>query len=360
MIKKHKWKLLVSSLIILLPIVFGLLFWNKLPDEMTTHWGIDGIANGWMHKAAAIFLLPIIMLGVHWLCVLLSAKLPGGEEQNPKLFAIVLWVIPAVSLLTNGITYAVAFGREIQPIFLFSPLLGVLFIAIGNYLPKAKRNPTMGIKIKWTLENEENWYATHRFSGKVYVIGGFILLACMFLPQPASLWASGIVLAALILIPAIYSYLYHKKQVKDGTYTVDSLSIPNAKAAKIISLVMVPIILVLVAVLMFTGKVEVSYQETTFTVDATFWSELTVDYDAVTAIEYREEGVSGTRTNGVGSARLLAGLFQNEEFGNYTRYTYTDGKPCVVLEVGDKILVIGGTDAAATKAIFETLQEKIG
>lgn len=360
MIKKNKWNLLFSSIVILLPIVFGLIFWNKLPEELTTHWGADGQADGWMTKGATILILPLVLLAVHWLCFFASTKLPGGNDQNPKLLGIVLWIIPIISLAANGTIYAVAFCKEINPVFFVFPLIGILFIAIGNYLPKCKRNIAAGIKIKWALQNEENWYATHRFSGKVYVIGGFFLLGCMFLPTAAALWAGGIALAALVLIPVIYSYAYYKKQVKAGNYEVEPLPCLNTKTAKIISLVTVPIILVLVVVIMFTGNVKVNYTETAFTIEASFWSDLTVEYDAIESIEYREEGVPGSRTNGVGSARLLVGIFQNEEFGNYTRYTYTGSKPCVVLDVGDKILVIGGADASETKAIYDTLKAKIG
>ena len=360
MIKKNKWNLLFSSIVILLPIVFGLIFWDQLPAEMTTHWGIDGQADGWTTKAATILTLPLILLAIHWLCFLVSCKLPGGNDQNPKLLNIVLWIIPIISLAANGTIYAVAFGKEINPVFFIFPLMGILFIVIGNYLPKCKRNIAAGIKVKWALQNEENWYATHRFGGKIYVIGGFFLLGCMFLPTAAALWAGGVALVSMVFVPVIYSYAYYKKQVKAGAYTADPLPHLNTKAAKIITLVTVPLVLVLVAVLMFSGNVDVSYEETAFTIEASFWSDLTVEYDAIESIEYRQNGVSGTRANGLGSARLLVGIFQNEEFGNYTRYTYTGNKPCVVLQVEDRILVIGGADAAATKAIYETLQTKIG
>ena len=359
MIKKNKWNLLFSSIVILLPIVFGLIFWKELPEEMTTHWGTNGQANGWMTKGATIFVLPAILLAFHWFCFWASCKLPGGNDQNPKLLGIVLWIIPIISLTANGTIYAVAFGKEINPVFFVFPLLGILFIVIGNYLPKCKRNIAAGIKIKWALQNEENWYATHRFGGKVYVIGGFFLLGCMFLPTVIALCAGGIALVALVLIPIIYSYTYYKKQVKTGSYEVDPLPCLNTKAAKTISLVMVPLILVFVAVLMFTGNVELNFAETNFTIEASWWSDLTVEYDAITKVEYREDGVSGTRANGIGSARLLVGIFQNEEFGNYTRYTYTNSKPCVVLDVDGKILVINGVDEAATKAIYESIQAKI-
>lgn len=360
MIKKNKWNLLFSSIVILLPVVFGLIFWNSLPEELTTHWGLGGEANGWMTRGATVFLLPVILLAVHWLCLLISIKFPGRTEQNPKLMGIMLWIIPIISLVSHGTVYMVAFGMEIQPIFLINILLGILLIVLGNYMPKATRNPTMGIKIKWTLENEENWYATHRFGGKIYVIGGFLLLLCMFLPMPASLSVFGIVLAAVIVIPVLYSYGYYKKQIKAGTYVVNPVCIPNAKTAKIISLVTIPLVLIFTAILMFTGTIKVSYRETSFTVDATYWTALTVEYDAIESIEYRQDGVSGSRTNGLGSAQLLAGLFQNEEFGSYTRYTYTGDGPCVVLDVEGKILVLNGSDAAATKTIYETLQAKIG
>lgn len=357
MFKKNKWNLLFSSIVILLPVLFGLIFWDSLPEELTTHWGADGQANGWMTKSATIFILPLILLVFHWLCFLASTKLPGTENQNPKVLSMVLWIIPIVSLAANGTIYAVAFGKEINPIFFIFPLLGIMAILIGNYLPKCKRSITTGIKVKWALQNEENWYATHRFGGKVYVVVGFVMLACMFLPTVAALCIGGASLLAMVIIPVIYSYSYYKKQVKAGTYTAEP--IPQSKAAKLITLVILPLVLILIVVMMFTGNVGVSYEETTFTIEASFWSDLTVEYDAVTDIQYREDGIPGTRANGVGSARLLVGIFQNEEFGNYTRYTYTQTNPCIMLEVEGKILVINGIDEAATNQIYETLQERM-
>ena len=360
MFKKNKWNLLFSSIVILLPILFGLIFWDSLPEELTTHWGADGQADGWMTKGATIFILPAILLVFHWLCFLASTKLPGTENQNPKVLGMVLWIIPIISLAANGTIYAVAFGKEISPVFLIFPLLGIMAIVIGNYLPKCKRSISTGIKVKWALQNQENWYATHRFGGKVYVVVGFVMLACMFLPTVVALCIGGVALLAMVIIPVVYSYCYYKKQVQSGTYEVNPLPNLSTKAAKTISLVTLPLVLILIVVLMFTGEVGVSYEEANFTIEASFWSDLTVEYDAITDIQYREDGVPGTRANGIGSARLLVGMFQNEEFGNHTRYTYTQTDPCVVMEVEGKILVINGIDEAATKAIYETLQAKIG
>ncbi len=357
MIKQNKWNLLISSIVILLPILFGLVFWNDLPEQMTTHWGIDGTADGWSERAVAVFALPLFILAVHWLCVFCTAKDPRNKGQNRKVFRLVLWIIPMISLFTNGMMYAVSFGKEIQPYFMTNLLLGVAFVVIGNYLPKCKQNYTIGIKVKWTLENEENWNATHRFGGKVWVIGGLLLLSCVFLPERMVLWVTIPAMLVLVIIPIIYSWQYHKKQVRAGNAVITPL--PQNKAGKMIALSRIAAVLIFVGIIMFTGDIGIRYLEHSFVIEASYWHDLTVDYNVIEYIEYRDYDNRGVRTYGFGSARLLAGTFHNEEFGDYTRYSYTRCDACVVLTVGDKILVVNGPDEECTRAIYEQITSNL-
>ena len=264
--------------------------------------------------------------------------------------------MPVVSLFSNGVIYATAFGMELDVIRLMPLLLGLMFVFIGNYMPKCKQNFTLGIKIKWTLENEENWNATHRFAGKAWVLGGLLLLLCTFLPTKLLVYVSFFVLIPIVFIPIIYSYIYYRKQLREGTYHAKEI-VEDAwqKNSKKISLIVVPLILIFVGIIMFTGEVTLDYKEESFTVDASFWSELTVDYDAIDSIELRKNFDRGTRTNGLGSATLLAGAFENDEFGNYTLYSYVKCKDAVILKIDQKILVINGEDAASTNAIYQEL-----
>ena len=85
---------------------------------------------------------------------------------------MMFWIVPACSLVTSGILYRAASGKELGPAMLVPVLLGMLFLWVGNYFPKLRRNRTLGIKVSWTLGNEENWNRTHRFAGKVWVCGG--------------------------------------------------------------------------------------------------------------------------------------------------------------------------------------------
>lgn len=111
---------------------------------------------------------------------------------------------------------------------------------------------------------------------------------------------------------------------------------------------------------MFTGNIEVHCEDTSFTINATYWSDLEIDYSEVDTIEYRKDLDVGVRTNGFGSARLSMGIFQNDEFGSYTLYAYTGAKEFVVLTSGTKTLVIGMSDVEDTQAIYDTMLEKIG
>ena len=86
MFKKYKKQLILSSIVILLPIVLGLILWNQLPDSFATHWGVDGQPDGWMDKGLAVFLLPVLMLGMQYFCVWITDLTNRGNEQSPKEF----------------------------------------------------------------------------------------------------------------------------------------------------------------------------------------------------------------------------------------------------------------------------------
>ena len=208
---KNKKKLLFSSVIILLPILLGLMVWERLPEQVPTHWGPGGEPDGWSSKAVAVFALPLFLVAIHWLCIFATGKDAKNQGQNKKLMGMVYWLTPAISLLVNGMMYTFALGYDISILGIIPLLMGVMFIFLGNYLPKCKPNRTIGLRVKWTLENEENWNATHRFGGKVLFFGGFALLLCVFLPEAVVAWVTLPMMLLLTTLPIIYSYRYYKK-----------------------------------------------------------------------------------------------------------------------------------------------------
>lgn len=365
MIKNNKWKLIISSIIILLPTLVGLFAERILPEEIIIHWGFDGRPDGWADPTTAFLILPFVLLAIHWICMMVSTAIYKNLPQNNKMLRLVFWIIPFISLTSSGVMLATAMGHTANVYAFVYLILGVAFVVIGNYMPKATRNPSMGVKIKWTMANDENWNATHRFAGKLYVVMGFVCLLAM--PLPVKLFP--VVAIALILVcvilPTVYSYRFYKKQLADGSATKESYErgyveiIKNKKLFTVITVIAVIVLGVFLFITMFTGDIDVTLTDTSVTVNVSFVDDLTLNYEDIDAIEYREGGVDGQRIYGFGSARLLLGTFSNEEFGNYTRYTYTGDEPCVVLTVGEKKVVIGLKNEQQLRWMYDRISAEI-
>ncbi|MBP3330936.1 MAG: SdpI family protein [Clostridia bacterium] len=212
MIKKNKVQLIITSVAILLPVVIGLIIWDELPAEIATHWGTSGEADSFSSKAFAVFGFPLILLAFHWLCIIVTTKLdPKSKDISKKMMSLVLWIIPAISLVMSTVTYLVALGKEIRVVFIVTVFMGIMFIIIGNYLPKCRQSYTMGIKLPWTLKSEDNWNKTHRFSGVLWVIGGVVILATAILESIIVFFS---VVLLMVILPTVYSYLHYKRNNK--------------------------------------------------------------------------------------------------------------------------------------------------
>lgn len=204
MIKQNKILLIVTSVVILIPMLAGLILWNRLPAEVATHFGTNGEPDGWSSRGFTVFGLPLILLALHWLCAIVTAADPRQNGVAPKMIHVILWLIPAVSLFAGGAIYAEALGLDFNSSIFMMLFLGLMFVIIGNYLPKCRQNYTVGIKLPWTLADEDNWNRTHRLAGWIWTAAGILILATAFLGNFIIL--TGILLAAA-LIPTVYSFV---------------------------------------------------------------------------------------------------------------------------------------------------------
>ncbi len=210
MLKENRRTLIITSIVIILPVFAGLLLWDRLPDPMATHFGLDNQANGYMGKALAVFGIPTFMLVLHWFAAFVTAHDPRRQNITRKMYTFVLWLVPLISMYAVVMIYTANLGIKTDITFISEILMGIMFIVIGNYLPKARRNYTIGIKIPWTLDNEENWNRTHRLGGYLWVVCGFLMLMAAFtgiFPDYVML----VLLAVMVLVPVVYSYLLHEK-----------------------------------------------------------------------------------------------------------------------------------------------------
>lgn len=208
MIKRNLKSVILSGIVLLLPVFAGIILWKRLPDEIAVHFDSYGQADNWCSKPVAVFLLPLILALMHIFCLLMTSLDPKNKNISSKPLGIVIWICPFVSVLTSGVIYAYSLDMRFKIGTVFMLFFGLMFIAIGNYLPKCRQNYTLGIKLPWTLGSESNWNATHRLAGKVWVAGGAAVILLSF---TGFFWIFAAITAIIVIIPIIYSFIYYKK-----------------------------------------------------------------------------------------------------------------------------------------------------
>ena len=207
-----KW-FIISTVVIFLPMIAGFLMWNRLPDRLITHWNAAGEADGSMSKFAAVTSVPAIIFVMHLFCLFMTYLDSKNAVQSPKALLIVYCVMPATSLFAGCMVLGSAVSTQLEPMNWMNLFFGILFIIVGNYLPKCKQNSVLGIRLPWTLKDEENWRKTHRLAGRLWLAGGLIPLLGSFLISAVQLPLMLVVLLSLCLLPTIYSFkLSIKKQ----------------------------------------------------------------------------------------------------------------------------------------------------
>ncbi len=128
------------------------------------------------------------------------------------------------------------------------------------------------------------------------------------------------------------------------------------------SLLFTATVFVIVGILLVTGDIKFHFNEDSFFIEASYYGDMTINYDKIENVEYREDYLKGSRSGGFGSFRLEMGGFESKELGSYTRYTYTDCHAYMILTLEGKKnpVVIAGKDKEETEEIYIKLVEKMG
>ena len=285
-----------------------------------------------------------------------------NRQQSDKVIRMVTWIVPGMTLLYNGIARWIDMGvrKENLLMAILYVGMGLLFVIVGNYLPKVKPNRTIGIRVVWALQDVENWNATHRFSGKIWVAAGLLSMSCgLFSDSMAALFLFIVAITAAAFGSILYSYLYYRKKLRTGK----GLAVHcNRKVVAVYVFIMLACVLFTVWTL-YTGKIEICYGENEFTVQAEGWKDYTVKYDAIESIAYEENMFRDTntiRTNGFGNLKYSMGHFRDEIHADYIRYTHNDCDTYVVMEVEGSTVILNGADDAQTREIYNNIKDRMG
>ena len=209
MIKQNKFKIIISSIITLLPMIFGFIVWDKLPESVATSFGWNGDVTGYSSKMFAVVGLPAILTFVNLICIIATRADPRRKNIDNKIFSIIISIVPVCSLICGVCIYGNALGYKVNVENIMPVFVGVIILVLGFILPKCKQNYTVGIKLPWTLHDEENWDKTHKLAGKLWIYGGIIMVVSGLFNLTFLFMA---IIFALVIIPTVYSYLLYRKQ----------------------------------------------------------------------------------------------------------------------------------------------------
>lgn len=206
--KRYKWSLILSSAALLLPVAVGLILWGRLPDTIATHFDFNNVPNGWSPKWMVVFGIPGFLLVIHLLC--LWATFRAGGERKGLPIGLLCWVVPVITLMTEVVVYAYALEISVDVGLAACLVMGAVFVALGNYLPKCRVNGVCGFRVRWTMSDPDIWARTHRVAGICMVVCGIGVLAGAFFAQLRM--AAFALLFVAVLVPLVYSWVIYRKK----------------------------------------------------------------------------------------------------------------------------------------------------
>ena len=138
--KKHRKTIIITSIVTLMPIIAGLLLWDRMPDRVVTHWGSDNVPDGWSSKSFAVFGIPAMLLAIQALMIFITLNDPKKKNIGDRMLDIVFWIIPLTSLVACLSTYGIAAGYDINIGFVMNLLVGVIFIFLLAFQKEHLKN----------------------------------------------------------------------------------------------------------------------------------------------------------------------------------------------------------------------------
>lgn len=210
---RNKKLVIISVLLLTIPFIIGFAYYDKLPEMVPTSFDFAGNVREYQTKAKALFLTPFIMVIIQGFLIFMLNNDPRKKFQSSKLYGVSLFIIPIMEIMMTSITIMYAYDNQINIARVLSIFIGLMYLIMGNFLPKAKRNYTMGIRTPWTLNNDIVWDKTHRLGGYTFVVGGILLLITSLFLKTSSNVIFFILIFIPAIIPPIYSYLIGRKYV---------------------------------------------------------------------------------------------------------------------------------------------------
>jgi uncharacterized membrane protein len=205
--------LLISVVIIFIALGTGIFLSSSLPDEMPSHWNLQGDVDGFMPKMFGICFLPILALVIMGLMVVIPGYDPAHRRyvdfQQAYDGLILLIVVFLIVLYLNTLLWAL--GIHIPMNSLMSVMFALLFVGLGIFFHSVRRTWFVGIRTPWTILSEHVWKETHRVGSWVFIGIGILCLGGIPFPSYAYIFVFVPLLFGIVSLVS-YSYLVYNRE----------------------------------------------------------------------------------------------------------------------------------------------------
>ncbi len=208
--KVNKQLMVLTTVICLLPMFLGITLYEALPDLIPSQWGTNGEVSSYMSKNGMVFYMPVFMAFCNLAVHAAFHVDPKRANQSETLKKITAFIVPVLSMIFIPLSYLAGLGVNINIVPIAMLIVGVVFMLIGNYMPKCRQNYTMGIRVPWTLNSEENWNRTHRMAGKLWTVAGIIIIMSTWFDMYYIIIP---VMVVIVGVPFVYSYMLYRKGI---------------------------------------------------------------------------------------------------------------------------------------------------
>jgi uncharacterized membrane protein len=209
--------LIIGLVLIVLALALSLAVYNRLPDRVASHWGLNDEVNGTMSRFWGAFLMPIMALGMLALFLLIPGidPLKANIATFRPIFNAFIVALMAFLLYVHVLTVLWNLGyQNYRMSTVLLPGVGLILIFAGIMMRQAKRNFFIGIRTPWTLSSDHVWNETHRVGSVLFIICGAIAGLSIFFPGLVAFFLLLVPLFAATTFLLIYSYVLYRQETK--------------------------------------------------------------------------------------------------------------------------------------------------
>ncbi len=201
----------ISLVFVATAFIVAAVLYPSLPEQIPTHWNASGEVDGYMKKPGGVLIMPAMALITYVIMKVIPVISPKGfrTDKFSDVIAVLQVTLVGFMSIVAILVLLEARGLNVRINEMIIAGTGLLFVIIGNYLGKVRKNFFIGIRTPWTLASDEVWNRTHRIGGKLFMLSGVIIWIGALLGLPLT-WTVGVAVG-LVLIPVVYSYFLYRR-----------------------------------------------------------------------------------------------------------------------------------------------------